>query len=139
MLTSLPKPQALMDTARAIAAAKLKRQGDRRNEHLHHFRQGKGAKRVLRKAGHIMLDTPGQRHRLAGARTAIWCSMPAATARRSRSSSRCSRAFGRHVYDVGAFGNGSKMKYVANLLVAINNVATAEAMVLGMKAGLTRR
>jgi 3-hydroxyisobutyrate dehydrogenase-like beta-hydroxyacid dehydrogenase len=46
------------------------------------------------------------------------------------------QAFGRHVYDVGAFGNGSKMKYVANLLVAINNVASAEAMVLGMKAGL---
>ena len=45
-------------------------------------------------------------------------------------------AFGRKVYDVGAFGNGSKMKYVANLLVAINNVASAEAMVLGMKAGL---
>ena len=45
-------------------------------------------------------------------------------------------AFGRHAYDVGAFGNGSKMKYVANLLVAINNVASAEAMVLGMKAGL---
>ena len=34
------------------------------------------------------------------------------------------------------FGNGSRMKYVANLLVAINNVAAAEAMVLGMKAGL---
>ena len=28
------------------------------------------------------------------------------------------------------------MKYVANLLVAINNVASAEAMVLGIKAGL---
>jgi 3-hydroxyisobutyrate dehydrogenase-like beta-hydroxyacid dehydrogenase len=28
------------------------------------------------------------------------------------------------------------MKYVANLLVAINNVASAEAMVLGLKAGL---
>jgi 3-hydroxyisobutyrate dehydrogenase-like beta-hydroxyacid dehydrogenase len=28
------------------------------------------------------------------------------------------------------------MKYVANLLVAIHNVAAAEAMVLGMKAGL---
>jgi L-threonate 2-dehydrogenase len=37
---------------------------------------------------------------------------------------------------VGAFGNGSRMKYVANLLVAIHNVASAEAMVLGMKAGL---
>ena len=44
--------------------------------------------------------------------------------------------FGRRIYDVGAFGNGSKMKYVANLLVAINNVASAEAMVYGMKAGL---
>ena len=44
--------------------------------------------------------------------------------------------FSRKSYDVGAFGNGSRMKYVANLLVAINNVASAEAMVLGMKAGL---
>ena len=45
-------------------------------------------------------------------------------------------AFGRRVFNVGPFGNGSRMKYVANLLVAINNVASAEAMVLGMKAGL---
>jgi len=37
---------------------------------------------------------------------------------------------------VGAFGSGSKMKFVANLLVAIHNVAAGEAMVLGMKAGL---
>jgi 3-hydroxyisobutyrate dehydrogenase-like beta-hydroxyacid dehydrogenase len=44
--------------------------------------------------------------------------------------------FSRKTYDVGPFGNGSRMKYVANLLVAINNVASAEAMVLGMKAGL---
>ena len=44
--------------------------------------------------------------------------------------------FSRGVHDLGAFGNASRMKYVANLLVAIHNVATAEAMVLGMKAGL---
>jgi putative dehydrogenase len=31
------------------------------------------------------------------------------------------------------------MKFVANLLVAIHNVASAEAMVLGMKAGLDPR
>lgn len=37
---------------------------------------------------------------------------------------------------VGEFGNGSKMKFVANHLVHIHNVASAEAMVLGMKAGL---
>jgi 3-hydroxyisobutyrate dehydrogenase-like beta-hydroxyacid dehydrogenase len=44
--------------------------------------------------------------------------------------------FARATHDVGAFGNGMKMKFVANLLVAIHNVASAEAMVLGMKAGL---
>jgi putative dehydrogenase len=39
-------------------------------------------------------------------------------------------------YFVGPFGSGSRMKFVANLLVAIHNVAAAEALVLGMKAGL---
>ncbi|HKC43725.1 MAG TPA: NAD-binding protein, partial [Burkholderiales bacterium] len=33
-------------------------------------------------------------------------------------------------------GAGSKMKYVANLLVAIHNVAAAEAFTLARKAGL---
>ena len=45
-------------------------------------------------------------------------------------------AFARAHYFLGAFGKGSKMKFVANLLVAIHNVSTAEALVLGMKAGL---
>jgi 3-hydroxyisobutyrate dehydrogenase-like beta-hydroxyacid dehydrogenase len=44
--------------------------------------------------------------------------------------------FARAHHDLGAFGNGSKMKFVANLLVSIHNVAAAEAFVLGMKAGL---
>ena len=44
--------------------------------------------------------------------------------------------FARAHYYVGEFGNGSKMKYVANHLVAIHNIAAAEAFVLGMKAGL---
>ena len=44
--------------------------------------------------------------------------------------------FARANYFLGTFGNGSKMKFVANLLVSIHNVATAEAFTLGMKAGL---
>lgn len=44
--------------------------------------------------------------------------------------------FSRLAHYLGEFGNGSRMKFVANLLVAIHNVASAEAMVLGMKAGL---
>jgi 3-hydroxyisobutyrate dehydrogenase-like beta-hydroxyacid dehydrogenase len=45
-------------------------------------------------------------------------------------------AFTRAHYYVGPFGDGSKVKFVANLLVAIHNVAAAEALVLAMKAGL---
>ena len=44
--------------------------------------------------------------------------------------------FTRANYYVGEFGMGTKMKFVANLLVTIHNVAAAEAFVLGMKAGL---
>ena len=44
--------------------------------------------------------------------------------------------FSRAHHDLGAFGNGSKMKFVANLMVAIHNVSAAEAFALGMKAGL---
>ncbi len=44
--------------------------------------------------------------------------------------------FGRACPYLGDFGNGTKMKFVANLLVAVNNVATAEAMLLGVRSGL---
>jgi 3-hydroxyisobutyrate dehydrogenase-like beta-hydroxyacid dehydrogenase len=47
------------------------------------------------------------------------------------------KGFSRAQPYVGEFGNGSKMKYVANLMVAIHNVSAAEAFVLGMKAGLS--
>lgn len=46
------------------------------------------------------------------------------------------QAIGRATYYLGAFGAGSKMKFVANLLVAIHNVSAAEAFVMGMKGGL---
>jgi len=46
------------------------------------------------------------------------------------------KGFSRAQYFVGEFGNGSKMKFVANLMVAIHNVSAAEAFALGMKAGL---
>ena len=43
---------------------------------------------------------------------------------------------GRRSYDLGAFGNGSRMKFVANLLVAVHTLAAAEAHALGAAAGL---
>ena len=43
---------------------------------------------------------------------------------------------GRRSYDLGEFGNGSRMKFVANLLVAVHTLAAAEAHALGAAAGL---
>ncbi len=42
----------------------------------------------------------------------------------------------RVVYNVGAFGNGTHMKLVANLLVALHNVSSAEALLFGKRLGL---
>ena len=46
------------------------------------------------------------------------------------------KGFSRGHYFIGRFGNGSKMKFAANLLVAIHNVSSAEAVLLARRAGL---
>ena len=46
------------------------------------------------------------------------------------------KGFSRGQHFLGKFGNGSKMKFAANLLVAIHNVSAAEAIVLARKSGL---
>jgi putative dehydrogenase len=46
------------------------------------------------------------------------------------------RGFARSMHYCGEFGNGSKLKFIANLLVTIHNLSTAEAIVLGRRSGL---
>ena len=89
----------------------------------------------VRTAGGDLLDCPisGTGAQAAAKDIVIYASGDTATIRRLRP---LFAGFSRAMHDLGAFGNGSRMKYVANLLVAINNVASAEAMVLGLKAGL---
>lgn len=48
-------------------------------------------------------------------------------------------AIAAQTFEVGEFGNGSKMKFLANLLVSVHNLATAETFVLGEAAGLDPR
>ncbi len=134
ILTSLPNPRALKDSVRSIGAAKLPRKVLVEMSTFAISDKEKAGV-LLRKAGHAMLDTPvsGTGAQAAKRDLVFYASGDARLIRRLKP---MFEAFGRHVYDVGAFGNGSKMKYVANLLVAIHNVATAEAMALGMKAGL---
>jgi 3-hydroxyisobutyrate dehydrogenase-like beta-hydroxyacid dehydrogenase len=137
ILTSLPKPEALADTVRKIAGAKLKR---KLLVEMSTFKisDKEKAAAVLRKAGHQMIDCPvsGTGAQAKNRDLVFYASGDSKLIAKIRP---LLSAFGRGVFNVGPFGNGSRMKYVANLLVAINNVASAEAMVLGMKAGLDPR
>src|SRR5262249_12047142 len=45
-------------------------------------------------------------------------------------------AFSRVQHEVGAFGNGTRMKLIANHLVAVHHTAAAEALLLARRAGL---
>src|SRR4029077_17062933 len=134
ILTSLPKPQALAETVQKIAAAKLKSKVLVEMSTFTISDKEKAA-RALQKAGHVMIDCPvsGTGSQAKNRDLVFYASGNARNIARLRP---VLMAFGRNVFNVGEFGNGSRMKYVANLLVAINNVAAAEAMVLGMKAGL---
>ena len=46
------------------------------------------------------------------------------------------QAMGKNIYYMGGLGNGLSLKLVNNLLVAVNNLAVAEAVSLGTRAGL---
>jgi 3-hydroxyisobutyrate dehydrogenase-like beta-hydroxyacid dehydrogenase len=137
ILTSLPHADALAATAEAIAAAKVP---PRIIAECSTFtiEDKQNAEKVLRTAGHTLLDWPvsGTGAQAAQKDLLIYASGDTAAIRKLRP---VFADFSRQTHDLGVFGNGSKMKYVANLLVAIHNVAAAEAMVLGMKAGLDPR
>ncbi|MGB9368237.1 MAG: NAD(P)-dependent oxidoreductase [Xanthobacteraceae bacterium] len=134
ILVSLPKPEALVATGAAIAEAKLPR---RVIAELSTFSidDKTQAEAALRRAGHVMLDCP-----LSGtgaqARTKDLVVYASGDAQAINALMPVFADFSRQAHDLGPFGNGMKMKFVANLLVAIHNVASAEAMVLGIKAGL---
>src|SRR5215472_12112223 len=134
IILSLPSPQALDATVAAISRDKLPA---RIVVEAGTFKldDKQRAERALRKAGHVMLDCPvsGTGAQAKVKDLVIYASGDRKAIRKLRA---LFAGFARAVHDLGALGNGSRMKYVANLLVAINNVASAEAMVLGLKAGL---
>src|SRR5216683_1991152 len=134
IITSLPEPAALDVTVEAIVDARAR---PRVIVEASTFTidDKLRAERALRAAGHLMLDCPvsGTGAQAKVKDLVVYASGGGKAIRRLRP---LFAGFARAVHDLGAFGNGSRMKYVANLLVAINNVASAEAMVLGLKAGL---
>ncbi len=137
LLFSLPSPAAALAAAQAIAASGAERRVVIEASTLT-LKDKLAIEAVLRSAGHVALDCP-----ISGTGAqAITKDLVIYASGDSQSIEACRAlfaGFSRAVHDVGAFGNGSKMKFVANLLVAIHNVASAEAMVLGVKAGLDPR
>jgi 3-hydroxyisobutyrate dehydrogenase-like beta-hydroxyacid dehydrogenase len=93
------------------------------------------AREVLTPAGVDLLDTPvsGTGLQAADATLVVFASGSREGFDRA---SPIFEAIGRSTHYLGEFGNGSKMKYIANLLVAVHGLAAAEAHVLGIAAGL---
>src|SRR5258707_7317518 len=134
IITSLPSARALAEVAAELAAS-AKRGTIVIETSTLPIPVKEAARDVLAKRGVILLDGPlsgtGAQARVkdlliyvSGDRAAYRKTIPVLNGFTSAN------------HYVGPFGSGSKVKFVANLLVAIHNVAAAEAMVLGMKAGL---
>ena len=134
VITSLPHPHALSETIAAICRDDLSPRVVIEASTFTLADKLKAAK-ALEAAGHTLLDCPisGTGAQAAVKDIVVYASGDARAIKRARP---IFSSFARAAHDLGELGNGSRMKYVANLLVAINNVAAAEAMVLGMKSGL---
>ena len=134
IMTSLPGPAAVNDVAQAIAHSG---QSSRIVVELSTLAIADKLRfeAILTQAGHIALDCPlsGTGAQAKNRDLVVYASGD------SDAIAKCAGLFidfAKQSADLGAFGNGSRMKFVANHLVAIHNVATAEAMMLAKRAGL---
>ena len=134
IMTSLPSPAAVAEVAQAIANSG---QSPRIVIELSTLTIADKLRfeAILKKAGHIALDCPlsGTGAQAKARDLIVYASGDSAAIAQCTS---LFADFAKQSADLGAFGNGSRMKFVANHLVAIHNVATAEAMVLAERAGL---
>src|SRR5260370_19321748 len=134
IITSLPSAHALAEVAAELGASARRGAVVIETSTLP-IPVKEAARDVLAKRGVILLDCPlsgtGAQARVKD--LLIYVSGDRAAYRKTIT---VLQGFTSANYYVGPFGNGSKVKFVANPLVAIHNVAAAEAMVLGMKAGL---
>jgi L-threonate 2-dehydrogenase len=134
LLLSLPSPAASLATAQLLASSGADRRIVIEASTLA-LKDKLAIETALRGGGHVALDCPisGTGAQALNKDLVIYAS---GDTQSIVALGPMFAGFSRAVHDVGAYGNGSKMKFVANLLVAIHNVASAEALVLGVKAGL---
>jgi len=134
IMTSLPSPAAVEDVAQAIANSG---QPSRIVVELSTLTIADKIRfeDILKKAGHIALDCPlsGTGAQAKNRDLVVYASGDSAAIAKCMD---LFSDFSKQSADLGRFGNGSRMKFIANHLVAIHNVATAEAMILAERAGL---
>jgi putative dehydrogenase len=134
IITSLPSAKALHDVAAEIAAKR--RDGTVLAETSTLSLDDKlAAQKTLAAGGVTMLDCPlsGSGSQAKVRDVLVYASGP------KDAYERCLpvfQGFSRAPHHVGEFGNGSKMKFIANHLVAIHTAAAGEAFALARKAGL---
>ncbi|MDR7096991.1 NAD(P)-dependent oxidoreductase [Hydrogenophaga laconesensis] len=135
VITSLPGPAAMRDAASDLAAGARKGLVVIETSTLDIDDKAQ-ARDVLAKAGAVLLDCPlsGTGAQAAAKDLTIYASGPAAAIRKVEP---VFKGFTSAQFNLGAFGNGMKMKLMANLLVAIHNVSTAEALLLGQRWGIS--
>lgn len=134
IICALPGPQALHEAVQHIAASGNPQLVVVETSTLD-IQDKKKARDLLKKNAIVMLDCPLSG---TGAQAAVKDLTVYASGSRPviRGLAPVFEGFAKNCFDLGPFGNGMKMKLMANLLVAIHNVATAEALLLGQRWGI---
>ena len=134
LITSLPNAAALTATAHALAVKSNKGLIVIETSTLD-VEDKRKARDIMQGAGVILLDCPlsGTGAQAVRKDLTVYASGPSKIV---DSLSTVFEGFSKAHFNLGEFGNGMNMKLMANLLVAIHNVSTAEALLLGERFGI---
>lgn len=134
IICALPSPEALYGAAQQIAESGHRKLLVVETSTLD-IADKTAARDALQAKGIVMLDCPlsGTGAQAVHKDLTVYASGPKAAIKKLAP---VFAGFSKNCFDLGAFGNGMKMKLMANLLVAIHNVSTAEALLLGQRWGI---
>lgn len=134
LITSLPSAQALMTVCRALADTEPRKLIVIETSTLP-IKEKMAARRLLSPIRMVLLDCPlsGTGSQAQTKDLVVYASGPNSAFKQVME---VLNGFSRAQFYLGAFGNGMKLKMVANYLVAIHNAATAEALILAERANL---
>ncbi|MBV9703494.1 MAG: NAD(P)-dependent oxidoreductase [Methylobacteriaceae bacterium] len=135
LLTSLPTEESLDATVTAVLGARRRPKQVLVELSTLSLSSKLSQCERLAAAGIAMLDTPisGTGAQAAAGDLVLYVSGDAEATRRCLP---VFSDFSHRAICLGVFGNGTKVKFIANLLVAVHNVAAAEALSLGLRCGL---